>query len=475
MYSKYVWYKILRLCRLLSEIEFKRKVVKYSKAYKLLVRSKLFDAKWYSKEYPLIKNTGLSPIEHYLNFGFKEDKLPHKNFDANKIFQPPYPKKFYGLEGKRNISLFYDKHDPENMIESYQAKSGKILLFSHELSLTGAPRALLNLAKNLQQMGVEPVIISPFFGDIEHELRKYNIEYYVEPLLLMKLLFQDKKLRSFFQSFDLILFNTLVSLRYVKYINSQAKKIAWIHEVSAAYDREDASYDLAESFSLLNKVYSISKYSKSFTDRYIKSTPSEVLSCGFDKIDTSKFTRVAKGSQERISFLLIGRCSEEKGHLLLINALSCLPQKIKDSCSFKIIGPCSGKFYKKHKTTFQKLGISCIGQLSHYETLEEIYNTDILLCPSLFESLSIVCIEAMQLQKVVIVSNATGVADYIEDEKNGYIFNLECDKLEDIIIKVYQNKQHFASLGSEAYTTFNKNFTQVVFQREIQDKILSFI
>lgn len=53
---------------------------RYSEEYRIISKSKLFDRKWYLKTYPDVASSGMDPLKHYINFGWKENRLPYKDF-----------------------------------------------------------------------------------------------------------------------------------------------------------------------------------------------------------------------------------------------------------------------------------------------------------------------------------------------------------------------------------------------------------
>ena len=60
-----------------------KKALKMYKASKKIKQLDLFDEDFYLKKYPNIKNAKISPLNHYLYHGFKENKQPGKLFDNN--------------------------------------------------------------------------------------------------------------------------------------------------------------------------------------------------------------------------------------------------------------------------------------------------------------------------------------------------------------------------------------------------------
>ena len=83
---KYHLCKILRLFHLISKKKFRKIDAKYF-PYLSLLKSKLFDRKWYLKTYPDVKS---NPARHYLEIGWKKGYSPSLLFDGNKYLDT-YP------------------------------------------------------------------------------------------------------------------------------------------------------------------------------------------------------------------------------------------------------------------------------------------------------------------------------------------------------------------------------------------------
>lgn len=77
---KYYFYKTLRFFHLISKKKFKKKI---PSGYKIIAKSKYFDAKWYLKQNPDVKAAKIDPVIHYLQYGWKEGRNPGASFDGN--------------------------------------------------------------------------------------------------------------------------------------------------------------------------------------------------------------------------------------------------------------------------------------------------------------------------------------------------------------------------------------------------------
>jgi glycosyltransferase involved in cell wall biosynthesis len=66
---------------------------------------------------------------------------------------------------------------------------------------------------------------------------------------------------------------------------------------------------------------------------------------------------------------------------------------------------------------------------------------DILIFPSLKEGLSLSLIEAMSMEKAVIVSKAGGMPEVVEEGKNGYIVDIgDAIAIKDKVLELIEDK-----------------------------------
>ena len=88
---KYYAYKLLRGLRLISKETYEKKAqkygFKYSKDYKTIARSPLFDADWYLAHNPDVKAAGADPVQHYLTVGWQEGRPCTPYFDGKQYLE----------------------------------------------------------------------------------------------------------------------------------------------------------------------------------------------------------------------------------------------------------------------------------------------------------------------------------------------------------------------------------------------------
>ncbi len=88
---KYGLYKALKAMGFVSKKRLKEQNTRYKlshkKDYKIVARSKYFDADWYLQQNPDVRAAGENPICHYMEHGWKEGRNPSPLFDGNAYLQ----------------------------------------------------------------------------------------------------------------------------------------------------------------------------------------------------------------------------------------------------------------------------------------------------------------------------------------------------------------------------------------------------
>ena len=454
---------------------------------KMLLNSDLFDEKYYVKHYPEVKKSCLPPVYHYLKVGWKLGYNPSAKFDT-KAYLSSYadvmrnnPLIHYLTSGKKEHRSIYEVNENivgltaefvEKVKNSCKSKKS-ILLFNHELTLTGAPRALMNMALSMQKQGYYPVIISWKDGPMAEEIKDAGIDAVLDVYLYSKLKNEDALYKEFLSLFDIIIFNTVVSLRFWDYMPQvHAKKMVWSHEGSMGYDTYGNVLNLRDVFNELDKVYSVGKYSQSFATPYLENKEkSEMLLYGIEDMDIHKYKSDKSENTDKVKFILPGAVCERKGHDILLNALDIIPQRIKAEMLLYLAGPASDKKIDDKLTERAKKEtyIKYLGSVPHEELMKLYADIDVVLCPSRDDPMPIVCTEAFIFEKAVIVSENTGTAGFIENKQNGFLIPSEDAKaLAEAIIYAVEHKGELPVIGKRARKIYEDYFTIEKFDESVK-------
>lgn len=156
----------------------------------------------------------------------------------------------------------------------------------------------------------------------------------------------------------------------------------------------------------------------------------------------------------------------------MLNVIEKFPRKILTEVFFLLIGKRSVDEYGKEISNRASSINNCI--LLGERTQEEIYKLysvlDVLVVASRAETVSMAAIEAMMMGKVCIVSDQTGIAEYIKSGKNGFIFQSENeDELRKIMLWCYQHQDKLEQIGKNARETYERKFSTEIFKNNLQE------
>lgn len=468
----------------LNGIRMERRTLRYRR---IIRTSPLFDVSYYKELYGHLLH-GVEPDIHYLFLGWRLGCNPSPAFNTNAYLEhyahlcSINPLVHYVRFRKRkNLERFpvgsvthYEVQE-KNIVHftELSKKTKTVLLISHELSLTGAPRALLNMAVMLQEMGVTSVILSLRHGPMEKEISNLNIPYFVESYLHSNYVLRHPILFQFMQAFDVVMFNTLDVAWLIEPLSAiSSRKIAWLHEGSTSYSILTNSFDFSVLFPLFDHIYAVGEYSKSFALPYMADKSKlDILLYGIPDVQSAGVDESVDST--KINFLLPGTISERKGQLILLQALNLLSPQVREQIAVYLAG---APIEEPVDRAIRKCKYPCVkyvGELEHDSLLALFANMDMVLCPSLDDPMPIVCTEAMALGKGVIVSENTGTASFIENGVNGYKVPAgDPEALAKVIEAAVLNRENLPALGKEARKIYEENFTMEIFKQHIKQVIL---
>ncbi|AQT41631.1 Glycosyl-transferase family 4 [Bartonella apihabitans] len=130
------------------------------------------------------------------------------------------------------------------------------MIVSHDLTNSGAPRVVVEMAKTLEKEGYFVVITSPEDGPLAKELQSLGFNVIIDSLLLK----MGESVLSFARNFDLIIANTVVTWPIVKQLDPVVPVLWYIHEVELVSDLADKFPDCAKILHDAANIVGVSDY-----------------------------------------------------------------------------------------------------------------------------------------------------------------------------------------------------------------------
>lgn len=349
-----------------------------------------------------------------------------------------------------------------------QGEGKDILFVTHELSLTGAPIALLELIQIARERGEHPVVIAPEDGPLRKILQERGIAVIIDRSCIDGFwLF-----RRFARNFDLVVANTLACGRAVSVLNGDLCPVLWwIHESRYAFE----SFRQILPATLKKNVHPYIAWDiiqDSLHTIYGK-TPFPLFPCGITPPDVIPENTFA---EQRKIFACIGSIEPRKGQLFLADAIGRLSDKEKRQCAVYFVGQNKDAAYYcrliKETDALTKAGVT----VRFFENLDKgklyaLYQKSFcIVVPSTDDPGPMIPVEAMSIQKMSIVSDACGASRCLHDGVNGIIFRSGdsyqlCEKIRWMLA----HEDETEKIGRASFEVYQKFFSAEVFRKNAEE------
>ena len=350
----------------------------------------------------------------------------------------------------------------------------KVLLVLHEFSRTGAPRAVLFLARALfLQYGVRPVVMACVDGPIREEFENEGFPTLVQPQLFDS---KDRTpaIREIIAGFERVIVTPLASFPFVRNYASVAKRLTWwIHEEEKgfAYVADNFAPDLAALFCACESIWLGSPLCFAPALQYVAKEKLHLLVYGCDDIALPH----RSPPLERMVFTMVGTMEPRKGQDIFLDAIKLLPTELRHKAFFRMIG----SPYNDWSANFDRQvcdqarlipEVECLPNMPFSQLLEQYAETDVVVCASRADPLPISITQGLMFSKTCLCSSVTGHAALLTDGENGLIFeNESAVALAEKMTWALQNPQAILALGIEGRKIYEEHFLMSSFADNVKN------
>lgn len=293
---------------------------------------------------------------------------------------------------------------------------GQIILLTPELSYTGAPESVLNMADILVKMGYFVTAVS--FSEGEKE-----VEFYGKGIEVIYLEKEELTTRTFpvwIKNYRLCIVNTSMLAAQAAIIQHYIPTLLIIREAKSIIEFQQIFQTRVEDIKKVKEVYCVSEYAQKEIEHQINVECRILYNYVPDRYFKSK-----RKKSIRVKFAIIGTIEERKGIDVCINAFNMLKTQV-DNCELHIVG----RTLEWQRLYWEPLmtqidaddTIFYHGEIQNRDELMQFYEKmDVIIVASRDESCSLVALEAAMMGKVLIVSQNVG-AQYLVKHINGFVF-----------------------------------------------------
>ena len=330
-------------------------------------------------------------------------------------------------------------------------EENSIVAFSHALTSTGAQNVLVTALIEYKKMGYDVTVISPADG----ELRGYLQEKGVRIFLIRDFYTQKKRINEWMKKARLVIVNTLWLHHVILDISDTFENLVWwIHESMNVEFMDYAVFEKCAEHNIA--VYAVSELVRK---EILTIIPVEmkikILRFGLEEYE------IENKNHDKIRFVVLAAMAYIKGQDVLIQAVESMSKEWRERAEFYLIG--GGRRTETLLNSAKKAGVIVLDQVDHAEIARVYEMTDVLVCPSRKESMSVAVAEAMMHAKPSIVSDAAGISAYIDNYNEGIIFKSgNSAELKKAVEWMIENRDKLPSMGNAARKIYEQKFAMDV-------------
>jgi glycosyltransferase involved in cell wall biosynthesis len=333
-----------------------------------------------------------------------------------------------------------------------------VLIISHDLTNSGAPRVAFDVAILLKSMGLNVVVSAPTDGPVRKKLNDSGIAVIIDSLLLCG----HESVTQFARNFDKVIVNTIIGWPAMKQLQDRVDCYWFIHEGSLIDHVANGEPAFRDFLPYGRNILAVSKRTEEFiTARGAECT---LLETGVEDLS---LCWKAGGRLGRVKFGLFGSFEERKGQDIIAHAFSLLPASTRAKAELHFFGRCLDPQFEQAVTERwgHEPNIFLNGEAQHPEYFERLLDMDVVVIPSRDDPLPLVSLDAMALGKPIACSASTGTAYYIQDGISGYVVRQNtvaewCD----LLARLIECPAEMAEVGLQCRRVYEERFTPEAFR-----------
>lgn len=341
----------------------------------------------------------------------------------------------------------------------------KILLISHELSVTGAPLSLKGIANILEEvydLTIWSLKDGPLKQVFEHDLN-------ITPIIIDKTTNTNiDQLYSRISKFDFVIVNTIVCYEYANICEKLKIPYIWIIRES----KEILDYMKKYPFLLktmkncTKNILVVSEYVQDYLKKEFGLNVNVIHNFVEDEYKSNSLTNI----EYPLNFTFIGTIQKRKGLDVLVSVILDSFDK-SNQINFNIIGastPANTSFSDNLKNlTNLCTNVIWRGTVTGEKRQKIFEETDVFVVPSRDEASSRVVLEACMMGRPVIVTENVG-AKYMVKENTGWIVKTgDVVSLKNCIETILDNPKRLPEMGLAAREMYLKTSTPEIYKEKL--------
>ena len=337
-----------------------------------------------------------------------------------------------------------------------------VLIASHELTASGAPRLAFEVASACIARGWGVIVVAGEDGAFRAPLVKAGAVVIATPTALSR----RSPVFALAPLADALVCNTLVTLGLVRR-RPPVPTIRYLHE-TGLIDEMGRDADIGEAVTAADARWASSPMVARAISRFGRSA-TVMGGTGDPPPAVAPLPRRAP-----LEAVVLGGFEPRKGQLALAQAYAALPAAARARLRIGFHGRVVNPAYHAAFRAALVPGLVDGGLLSTDAARRVVAAADAAIVPSSDEPLSLVAVDAMAAARVVLCSRACGIADYLVDGESGFVgADGTPAALADLLRRALDDTGRWTAIGAMGRAIWATEFAPEVYAARVTDAIAS--
>ncbi|MEZ8147325.1 glycosyltransferase [Enterovibrio norvegicus] len=412
--------------------------------------SPYFDVSYYLNQYPDVHESGVEPLSHFNEWGWKEGRNPNPNFNTSYYLEKNPDVKNAGINPLQHW-LMHGKYEKRKCnvryvdIRQHNVNSPTIIFVSHEASETGAPAVLLSLMQWIKDN------TNINFSILVGASGPWNEKFInIAPTFFFDHPHTEQDIREFCgNNVQSIYINTIAAANYANSLSYlHAEFITHVHEMESVFEVFKDNVETLKN--ICNKFISVSPGSTSAIEKRFPNAEITYIRPFIQPYQKQVYIEKAQG--KKIIFGC-GAVEKRKGFDLFCQVALEIKQQGYTDIEMHWIGSDVGKDLNAAQTIQEFDVANIVKYLGSKENPRDYFSYgDLFLLTSREDPYPLVCMEAAEHQTPVICfdQQAGGMYSFVESDAGKVVEYLNTDAMASAAIELLIDKEQLKALGQRA-------------------------
>ncbi|MEO6081349.1 MAG: glycosyltransferase family 4 protein [Steroidobacteraceae bacterium] len=341
------------------------------------------------------------------------------------------------------------------------------LLVSNDLSASGAPKIIFEIAQILHASGFQVAVLSGSDGPFRTALTAAGISSIVDPNVFKP---DAPIVMALAAASDFAICNTVLTAPVVRSLSPMIPTYWYIHEVSLVSEMLAIDPTLAPTFALPMSMWSGSELSAAEVRPFRRDI--KILPYGLDPLLPSGHKLSTPHDPIRIA--IFGSIERRKGQDIALEAIALLPVELRQMISLSIYGRVlDATFARMLRNTLKSLPeVTIHGELAPEAYRRKMLECDAVLISSRDDTLPLVSLDALGAGRVLMCTPTTGTSAYLSNGVDGFVAGAtDAQGMAAMITDAILRRDSWPKIGIAAQKLFALAFSKEAFAARLRAEI----